>query len=73
MKRRSVKKLICILLTGSMLLAGCGASDAGSTKTEAVPASAEEGMEAQSTAANDGTEGAAEVSGEGPNVDEKVT
>ena len=73
MKRRSVKKLICILLTGSMLLAGCGASDAGSTKTEAVPASAEEGMEAQSTAANDGTEGAAEVSGEGPIVDEKVT
>ena len=73
MKRRSVKKLICILLTGSMLLAGCGASDAGSTKTEAVPASAEEGMEAQSTAANEGTEGAAEVSGEGPIVDEKVT
>ena len=73
MKRRSVKKLICILLTGSMLLAGCGASDAGSTKTEAVPASAEEGMEAQSTAANEGTEGSAEISGEGPIVDEKVT
>ena len=73
MKRRSVKKLICILLTGSMLLAGCGASDAGSAKTEAVPASAEEGVEAQSTAANEGTEGAAEVSGEGPIVDEKVT
>lgn len=73
MKRRSVKKLICILLTGSMLLAGCGASDAGSTKTEAVPASAEEGMEAQSTAAKEGTEGSAETSGEGPIVDEKVT
>lgn len=73
MKRRSVKKLICILLTGSMLLAGCGASDAGSTKTEAVPASAEEGMEAQSTAAKEGTEGSAEISGEGPIVDEKVT
>ena len=73
MKRRSVKKLICILLTGSMLLAGCGASDAGSTKTEAVPASAEEGMEAQSTAAKEGTEDSAETSGEGPIVDEKVT
>lgn len=73
MKRRSVKKLICILLTGSMLLAGCGASDAGSAKTEAVPASAEEEVEAQSAAAKEGTEAAAEVSGEGPIVDEKVT
>lgn len=73
MKRRSVKKLICILLTGSMLLAGCGASDAGSAKTEAVPASAEEEVEAQGAAAKEGTEAAAEVSGEGPIVEEKVT
>jgi len=72
MKRKNVKKLLCILLTGTMLLTGCGASEAGSAETESVPNASEAGTTAEN-AADEGSEAASEVSGKGPIAEEKVT
>lgn len=72
MKRKSIRRLLCIMLTGAMLLAGCGSSETGNNK-ESVPASAETPAAGESTAADAENGGTSEVSGKGPIVDEKVT
>lgn len=72
MKRKSIRRLLCIMLTGAMLLAGCGSSEAGGNK-ESAPAAAEATAAAEGTAADTENGGTAEVSGKGPIVDEKVT
>lgn len=72
MKRKSIRRLLCIVLTGAMLLAGCGSSEAGGNK-ESAPAAAGETAAAEGTAADTVNGGTAEVSGKGPIVDEKVT
>lgn len=72
MKRKSIRRLLCIMLTGAMLLAGCGSSEAGGNK-ESAPAVAEATAAAEGTAADTENGGTAEVSGKGPIVDEKVT
>ena len=72
MKRKSIRRLLCIMLTGAMLLAGCGSSEAGGNK-ESAPAAAEATAAAVGTAADTENGGTAEVSGKGPIVDEKVT
>lgn len=72
MKRKSIRRLLCIMLTGAMLLAGCGSSEAGGNK-ESAPAAAEATAAAEGTAADTENGGTAEVGGKGPIVDEKVT
>lgn len=72
MKRKSIRRLLCVMLTGAMLLAGCGSSEAGGNK-ESAPASAGTPAAAESTAAASESGETAQVSGKGPIVDEKVT
>ncbi|WP_455616919.1 extracellular solute-binding protein [Eisenbergiella sp.] len=72
MKRKSIRRLLCIMLTGAMLLAGCGSSETGGNK-ESTPTAAEASAAAESAAADAENSGTAEVSGKGPIVDEKVT
>lgn len=72
MKKKNVKKLLCLALAGSMLLGGCG-QKAAETEQASVAAPAETAAEA-APAESEAAEGAAEtVSGKGPIVDEKVT
>lgn len=66
MKKKNVKKLLCLMLAGAMLVGGCGqeTQNAGETALESA-------AESQST--GEVQEDSVQVSGKGPIVEEKVT
>ena len=74
MKKKTVKKMLCALLTGTMLLAGCGSGGDTGSESAAATVTTENSETAEAVSEADGTEAAgAQTSGEGPIVEEKVT
>lgn len=74
MKKKTVKKMLCALLTGTMLLAGCGSGGDTGSESAAATVTTENSETTEAVSEADGTEAAgAQTSGEGPIVEEKVT
>ena len=74
MKKKTVKKMLCALLTGTMLLAGCGSGGDTGSESAAATVTTENSETTEEVSEADGTEAAgAQTSGEGPIVEEKVT
>ena len=74
MKKKTVKKMLCDLLTGTMLLAGCGSGGDTGSESAAATVTTENSETTEAVSEADGTEAAgAQTSGEGPIVEEKVT
>lgn len=74
MKKKTVKKMLCALLTGTMLLAGCGSGGDTGSESAAATVTTENSETTEAVSEADGTEAAGtQTSGEGPIVEEKVT
>ena len=74
MKKKTVKKMLCALLAGTMLLAGCGSGGDTGSESTAVTATTENSGTTEAVSEADGTEAAGvQTSSEGPIVEEKVT